>query len=249
MGSGTVLVKSSGLRTVRFIVRESVRSEGICLVTGNPGIGKTFSTRDVLHEMFDELDPDTVLREERFPKSPSAKRIAERLMFAVTGRRPVRQTEETITRELVLALKRPTILFIDEAQNLTAHGMHYLRYLWDEPGTRLSLVLVGANGTYRMIKRDKTLRSRIYGHGGVKRLTKQEVGELIPQLHPFWENTSQRLLHDVDSRYAKGNLRAWVIFTRWAASFCQEETIETVDQEVVDQVMLIVKSLKADEDE
>jgi len=247
MESGTLLVKHAGFRTVSFCVRESVGAGGICLITGMPGIGKTFATREVLHSIFDDLSPDTVLREERFPRSPSAKRIAERLLFAVTGEQAIRRTEEAITRDLVDALKRPTVLFIDEAHLLTAHGMHYLRYLWDEPETRISIVLVGATGAFQLINRDQTLRSRIFAHAAIKPLTKNEVKSAAPQLHPIWRNTSETLLDQVNSRYAKGNFRAWVIFTRWADAFCREANITSVDQEVVDEVMLIVQSLKADE--
>ncbi len=248
MDSGTVLVSTPGYRTVAFCVREAVRAKGICLVTGQPGLGKTFATRDILHSVAPDLDPDTVLRQERFPRSPSAKRIAERLLFAVTGETALRRTEEAITRDLVEALQRPTILFIDEAQNLTAHGMHYLRYLWDEPGTNVTIVLVGKTETFKLINRDSTLRSRVFAHASIKPLTAEEALEFVPKLHPIWADTSVDTIKFINSSYARGNMRSWVIFTRWADSFCQQEGSERVSRETAEKVFVLVKSLRADEE-
>lgn len=246
MESGTNLVSSEGLRSVSFYVRRTVMAWGICLVTGAPGLGKTFSTREILHALVDSLPPDTVLREERFPKSPSAKRIAERLHYAVTGVRLSNQTEEAITEQLLLALMRPTILFIDEAHNLTAHGMHYLRHLWDDPYTRVCLVLAGAHGTYQLIRKDRTLRSRIFGHAALEPLDKDHVVDLIRQFHPVWSDASPELIKLVNTNFARGNFRSWVVATRWATAFCEEEGIATVNDDVIDEVLVTVQSLSAE---
>lgn len=246
MESGTRLVSSEGLRSVSFYVRQAVMAWGICLVTGAPGLGKTFSTREILHALVDSLPPDTVLREERFPRSPSAKRIAERLHYAVTGVRLSRQTEEAITDQLLLALTRPTILFIDEAQNLTRHGMHYLRHLWDDPNTRVSIVLAGADGTYQLMRKDRTLRSRIFAHAALEPLDKDHVVELIRQLHQVWSEAPSEVINQVNANFARGNFRSWVVATRWASAFCQQEGIVTVNQDVVEEVLVAVRSLSAD---
>jgi DNA transposition AAA+ family ATPase len=248
MESGTRLVSSDGLRSVSFYVRQAVMAWGICLVSGNPGLGKTFATREILHALFDSLPPDTVLREERFPKSPSAKRIAERLHYAVTGVRLSGHTEEAITEQLLLALMRPTILFIDEAQNLTAHGMHYLRHLWDDPDTRVCLVLAGAHGTFQLIRKDRTLRSRIYAHAALKPLDlgKEQAVDLIRQLHPVWSKASPEIIKLVDTNFARGNFRSWVVATRWATAYCEQEGITTPNDDVIDEVLDTVRSLSAE---
>lgn len=242
-------VSTGSFELIRYNVAEGIELGEICLISGPAGVGKTFAVRSALHSLGPNggIDPSTQLRELRLRSSPSPKIIAERLSRAVMGEHLRLPTERDYTDRLLEALEMPTVIFVDEAQFLTSVGMHYLRFLFDEQATRLSLVLAGGPGVYRHISSDDMLRSRIGSHVPLERLTPDEVIEYIPGLHPMLESAPSDLIQVLDSEFAHGNFRAWVKVVKKASKSAEIEGKTTLTPELAEQVLDRIGDLEEDE--
>ncbi|MEU9048549.1 MULTISPECIES: ATP-binding protein [unclassified Kitasatospora] len=73
----------------------------------------------------------------------------------------------------------PRTLVLDEVQWLSSDQLEYVRYLWDDPYTRLAVVFVGGEGCYQTLRKEPMLSSRIFIWQCLARLTLQAVLEVI----------------------------------------------------------------------
>ena len=80
----------------------------------------------------------------------------------------------------------PSIVVVDESQLLTSDCIELLRYLHDHRSTRFALVLVGGNGTWRVLSREPMLASRVYRRVRFAPLTRGDVLAAIPAYHPIY---------------------------------------------------------------
>ena len=106
----------------------------------------------------------------------------------------------------------PSIVVVDESQLLTSDCIELLRYLHDHRSTRFALVLVGGNGTWRVLSREPMLASRVYRRVRFTPLTRADVLAAIPAYHPMYADVDGALIALVDDVFA-GNLRNWAAFT------------------------------------
>lgn len=60
------------------------------------------------------------------------------------------------------ALEEPRVLVCDEAQWLSKLCFEYLRYLWDDTDSDLTIVFTGGNGCFEMLQSEPMLESRVY---------------------------------------------------------------------------------------
>src|SRR5450755_2432189 len=102
---------------------------------------------------------------------------------------------------------------VDEAQWLNRECNEYLRHLHDHPRTRVSLLLVGGDGCWRVLSREPMPRSRIYRRVRLAPMRPQTVLTVIPGYPPIYRNTPPELIAMVDDRYAHGCFREWASFT------------------------------------
>jgi hypothetical protein len=130
-----------------------------------------------------------------------------------TGR-PTRLDRFAIIRRLVEHLiAERAIVVIDESQLLTSDCIELLRYLHDHRTTRFALVLVGGNGTWRVLSREPMLASRVYRRVRFQPLARADVLAAIPAYHPIYADVDPALVELVDDMFAHGNLRNWAAFT------------------------------------
>ena len=200
---GAATIPTPGLREIQHAVKQLYDSGGIVLVDGNPGVGKTFGTKQVLAQL------GVRVHWADMPDTPKGKEANARIFTAVTGRRPpMRMTEYALTDETVDVLDGlKAVLVVDEAQNMTKSALRQLRYLHDRPTTKALVVLLGP-GVVKVVTQVPELDSRVARRVNVKELTGAELRELLPQLHPALEAMSEPVRVQL-AEYARGNLRRW----------------------------------------
>ena len=98
-------------------------------------------------------------------------------------------------------------MVVDESQLLTSDCIELLRYLHDHRTTRFALVLVGGNGTWRVLSREPMLASRVYRRVRFQPLTRAGVLAAIPGNHPLYARAELELIRLIDDLFAHGNLR------------------------------------------
>lgn len=243
MGVATQRVPTSGFRMVARVVKKTLLNQGICLIWAEPGLGKTFSIEHTLLRLRDSVDPETLFCQLQFPSSPSMLRIAQELYKSVVGAETKLRREADISDRLYELLRRPTVIFIDEAQHLTDDGMHYLRLLWEDRDTNLTIVFAGIPEAFNQIARDEALFRRLYGHVRLDRLNDKQIIDLMPSFHPLLRNAPSDSLLKIDDEYAFGSFGHWAGFMKWAEDVASEDGLATINDELIDKVLAVMPSV------
>ncbi|MHC6624487.1 hypothetical protein ACYTFC_00005 [Streptomyces globosus] len=89
----------------------------------------------------------------------------------------------------------------------------YLRYLWDDADSDLTIVFTGGNGCFEMLQSEPTLESRVYAWQEIDRMPLDEVLAVVPACHPIWADAGPDLIALCDQEAARGNFRAWAKIT------------------------------------
>ena len=88
--------------------------------------------------------------------------------------------------------ERPRVLVCDEAQWLSRECFEFWRHLWDDPRTDIAIVFVGGGDCYQVLRREPMLSSRVYVWQEFRRMTREQVFEVIPAFHPVWADADGR---------------------------------------------------------
>lgn len=188
-------------------VADAVEAGAMAVLHGEAGLGKTFAVEDAL------AAPRLPLLWVSFPSRPTPRLIAATLLEAIT-QRPTRMDRFAIIARLVEHLTlAPSIVVVDESQLLTSDCIELLRYLHDHRTTRFALVLVGGNGTWKVLSREPMLASRVYRRVRFQALSRADVLAVIPHYHPLYGGIAPVLIALIDDLFAHGNLRHWAAFT------------------------------------
>ena len=211
--SGATTLPTPGLREITLNLRSLVKSTGVYLIDGQPGVGKTFGTQTVLTA----LEARTVWVD--MSDTPRGKEATARVFTAVTGRRPPRNlTDYALQEETVDALAGlRAVLAIDEAQNMTCSALRALRYLSDRRTTQSTLVLIGP-GVMNTVRQVPEFDSRVSRRTIVRPLRGDQTLAMIQELHPVFAATPKDILVKLGD-HAKGNLRNWARVLEVAQSF------------------------------
>jgi hypothetical protein len=179
--AGAQLVRTSSVRAVAEAVGQAMATQGAVCVFGDPGRGKTAAVRMALGEV--PLGWKVTWVPVPVRSSVAGMRRAVFDALALPGRFP--HTSALADAAVAEALGEARVLVVDEAQRLPAPCLEYLQSLWDHPGTRITLVLVGA-GSERALSRLPQLASRIGAWQEVPRLDAAEVEPAVTGFHPLW---------------------------------------------------------------
>ncbi|MDG9720107.1 ATP-binding protein [Streptomyces sp. DH24] len=131
------------------------------------------------------------------------------------------------------ALEEPRVLVCDEAQWLSKLCFEYLRYLWDDTSSDLTIVFTGGNGCFEMLQSEPMLESRVYAWQEIGRMPLDEVLTVIPAFHPVWADAEAELIAVCDQEAAHGNFRAWAKITHHLVTEMKESGREQVDEELL----------------
>ncbi|MET7738455.1 ATP-binding protein [Streptomyces sp. NPDC005402] len=226
--AGAQLVRTSSVRAVAEAVGQAMAVQGAVCVFGDPGRGKTAAVRMALHEVPRGWRVTWV----PVPVRPSVSGMRRAVFdaLALPGRFP--HTSALADAAVAGALGEARVLVVDEAQRLPVPCLEYLQSLWDDPGTRITLVLCGS-GSERALARLPQLASRVGAWQEVPRLAAAEVPAVVTGFHPLWRTVPAPDLAWIDRSCAHGTFRMWAALT----AHLQNALLTTADA-AVDRALL-----------
>jgi hypothetical protein len=231
--AGAATLETESYLLAQRAVADAVDASAMAVLHGDAGLGKTFAVEDAL------AAPRLPLLWVSFPSRPTPRLIAATLLEALTGR-PTRLDRFAIIGRLVeLLTEAPAIVVVDESQLLTSDCIELLRYLHDHRSTRFALVLVGGNGTWRVLSREPMLASRIYRRVRFQPLARDEVLVCMPTYHPLYAHADPELLSLIDELFAHGNLRNWAAFTDSALRLGRDVDHRELDERLTRNVFAL----------
>jgi hypothetical protein len=225
---GAQIVSTRALLTVRENIRAAIEAKAMICVYGQAGNGKSFAVNACLREL-----APTLTRRIQFRARPSTRDLRHELFHALglAGRPPSHAIE--FDRMLRGALEEPRVLVCDEAQWLSKLCFEYLRYLWDDSDSDLTIVFTGGNGCFEMLQSEAMLESRVYAWQEIGGMPLDEVLTVIPAFHPVWADADPELIAVCDQEAAHGNFRAWAKITHHLTVGLKETGRTTVDEELL----------------
>ncbi|MGW2672787.1 AAA family ATPase [Streptomyces sp. NPDC001272] len=180
---GARVVSTAQVASVVEAVGHTVAARGIGCVFGEPGVGKTVAVQQALHLLPDRVPVWRAVVAVK-PGLPQMRASLLEALGLAAG--PLSHRAQPADRALGEVLRRPGVLFLDDAQRLSPPLLDYLRLLWDEPGTAAALLLCGA-GAERVIARAPALRSRVLTWHQVPGLDQERLSETLAMFHDVWE--------------------------------------------------------------
>ncbi len=233
-GAATLPTEQLGL--VDQTVEDLVETRAMGAVHGQAGLGKTFAVEQALDRRGEQVAACWV----SFTSRPTMRSVAADLVGELSGDPPGRHPNRfTLSAELLEHLAdhrgqdgRERLVVIDEAQQLNRECIEFLRYLHDHKLTRFGLLLVGGDGTWRVLAREPMLRSRIYRRVVFNALSGEQVCALLPRYHQLYAGVDNKVLLFVDDHFAHGNLRDWAAFTATAMKLCRAAGQDRVDEQI-----------------
>ncbi|MEN8656337.1 ATP-binding protein [Streptomyces sp. 21So2-11] len=190
-------------------LEQTVNERAIMCLYGDAGCGKTFALDTVLAS---GAVPARRARLIRLLPRPAPTPAALRAHLADALNLTDVRTEDpgvfdTALRKALAG--RDHLLVVDEAQRLDAACFEYLRYLFDDAGTCLAIVLAAGERGLAVLRRQKMLASRTAVWLTIPALTPEEVRWVIPRFHPLWETSDPDAVDLLDTRLCHGNFRRW----------------------------------------
>lgn len=199
------LVVTDQIKKLTYYAATAVDRGDIVLVSGAAGCGKSTMLAAV-----QGVSGVRVVNAEIPPRTRD-KAIYQQLHQAL-WRAPeegtVASLQDRIRAQLAL---EPTLVIVDEAQNVGLPFLMAMRWLNGATNFRFGLILAGV-GLQKHIQREPQLSSRV-----AKRVLVEKVdfAAMLPQLrkfHPMLAEADEDVLRYVDQLYANGYWRAWSLF-------------------------------------
>ncbi|MCC0100717.1 ATP-binding protein [Streptomyces flavotricini] len=228
---GARVVSTAEVAAVVEVVGHTVAARGIGCVFGEPGVGKTVAVQQALHLLPDRVPVwrAVVAVKPGLPQMRAS--LLEALGLAAGS---LSHRAQPADRALGEALRRPGVLFLDDAQRLSPPLLDYLRLLWDEPGTAAALLLCGA-GVERVIARAPALRSRVLTWHQVPELDQERLAETLAMFHDVWEGAEPADVGWADATVARGNFRTWAKITSHVYALSKRGRDVQVDRALMEQ--------------
>lgn len=213
---------------------ETMNRCGTLMVTGSPGVGKTFTCRAVMAELASTSGAQCIWVQ--LGRNPSTKEVLTQMLRTVGIIADRREPAWVLATELgdVLAAE-PRFVWVDEAQYLRSDAFTTLRTIHDRPDAAWALGLVGSHKLTKVLAKDQPeLLSRVGRAIAFERL--EDERELVAALnawHPLLHDCDDGRLVRMNRIGPRGNFRAWAnvleTLTRLAAtSGGLTETVEAL---------------------
>ncbi|MGX1886931.1 ATP-binding protein [Streptomyces sp. NPDC055287] len=202
-------VTTTAVRAAAHALDTTIQQQGILCLIADPGAGKTFT----LHTLLDQRPHLPSLRLLARPQArPDDLRHSLYRALGLPGTAP---KDPGICDDYLRHSLHHThrILAIDEAHQLSASCIEYIRYLYDDPKPQITVVLLASRPRLRSLRSQPPLVHRVTTWHHMDTLTPTEVLTAVPDLHPLWQNVPRSTISQLDSTWACGNLRRWAALT------------------------------------
>ncbi|NEC14006.1 ATP-binding protein [Streptomyces sp. SID8014] len=227
----STLVATDTLLQIKDTVIDTIESRAMSVIYGDPGLGKSFSTRATIQEM----NPDLILPLDFARSRPGPKDLREELFHQMRLNCKMPGTPTAFDKLLRESLpRRPYVIVCDEAQQYRRENFEFLRKLWDNCDPQPAIVFVGGREAYETLQSDPALASRIYIRLEILAMTEDEILKTVPDSHPVWRGVDEALLKRIDTQYALGSFREWVKVTKHVLKGMEHLGAGTVDETVVE---------------
>jgi general secretion pathway protein A len=227
------------LEKIRFTIAER---QGLALLLGDNGVGKSSVLRFLLSEYSAEGFTTGLLNQTEFP-SRYALLKAICAQFGLEPRRSQVAQHAAFEEWLVEEFKagRTVILFIDEGQRFTADMLEVIRALLNFETTEHKLLQIVMAGTLELrdrilAKRNKALRSRIFAPCLLNPLSSEETARMIAfrckragVRNPFTAESCSRIFD-----FSRGVPRASLTIASHAWNMAKRLQYTSVPTELVD---------------
>jgi hypothetical protein len=225
---GARILDTYGYLATQRAIDDLARVNGMGVIHGDAGNGKTFSVKSGLRRL-----KGTEVIWFDFPGRTTTKTLVRALLKELTG------IEHDATRPKLEALlldrlaERRRVAVIDEAQRLYDESIEYLRHLYDRPSSQFALLLVGGNHCWSRVSSYPMVWSRVYRKIAFEPLDIDEVIAHIPRFHPVYADVAAELIAEIDDSFAHGNLRDWTKFTVDAVTLMKENNLDHLTEDLV----------------
>lgn len=208
--------------------------QGTIMVTGNPGLGKTFTCRAVMGEITAATGAQCLWVQ--LGKNPTTKEVLTQLLRTVGVTADRREPAWVLASELgdILA-DEPRFVWVDEAQYLRSNAFTTLRTIHDRPDAAWSLGLIGSARLPKALSKDQPeLLSRVGRHVVFEPLAdRADLLAALNDWHPLLRSCDDERLMRIDRAGPRGNFRAWAnvletLVRLTAAEGALTETVEAL---------------------
>jgi AAA domain len=207
-----------------------MHEEGIGLVVGDPGLGKSFACNYFVERL------GAPHRSILLGYLPGPHGLVREVWTAVNGTIPQKRAgRANLAAELRTLVDRPMLVHLDEAQQLRGVATEQLRSLVDTI-PNLRILLSGGPELAELMTEVVMLQSRTAGTHVSKPLALEDVLEAMPHYHPIYRGADEELLARIDD-WARGRFREWAKATIKAHRICNDRRLDRIDDSVVDTVL------------
>ncbi|MGF2213781.1 AAA family ATPase [Streptomyces albidoflavus] len=206
---GARTVTTQAVRAVGHALDTALRDQHMMSLIADPGVGKTFT----LHILCEQRPGLPVLRLLPRPQArPDDLRHDLHHALHLPGDPPADAgtCDDYLRHDLA---QTPRLLAVDEAHQLSAACIEYLRHLHDDPAPQVTILLLASRPRLRALRSQPALLSRVTTWHHMEPMDADEVLTALPAFHSLWQALPARTLARLDDVWAHGNLRRWAALT------------------------------------
>ncbi|MEW2086889.1 ATP-binding protein [Streptomyces sp. NPDC005283] len=231
--AGARTVVTPALTAVQHALADAHQQQRFLCVLGDAGVGKTFAVHTTALTRFP--DAHLLLRLGARP-GPADLRTHLHHALKLKGDPPSdpAAADSLIRRALATG---PRIVVVDEADRMPDVCFEYLRFLHDDLPSGLCVVLIAGQGGERALRAQQMLHTRTAAWLTLQPLTRDQIPQAIPALHPLWHTVPPDHLWTLDGHFAHGSLRRWALLTHHVQRALTATGIARPDRGLLRQVI------------
>ncbi|WP_326647283.1 MULTISPECIES: ATP-binding protein [unclassified Streptomyces] len=207
--AGARTVITPGLTAVGHALVDAYQQQRFLCVSGDAGVGKTFAVHTTALTRFPNAHLLLRLGARPGPADLRA-HLHHTLRLKNDPPRDPAAADSLIRRALGAG---PRIVLVDEADRIPDSCFEYLRFLHDDRPSGLCVVLIAGQGGERALRAQQMLHTRTAAWLTLQPLTRDQIPQAIPALHPLWHTVPPDHLWTLDGHFACGSLRRWALLT------------------------------------